>query len=344
MSMSKRKKLELALDIITEGPAASIPVGLRRQLGKDCERKLRALQKKHEEWIGTRAVQGLAVGRRTKCGCKRRDLAIVVFVDKKKPRNKVKKLVPGKIRIPVLGSFRTDVGPIGRLECQVFGGRVRPAMPGSSIGHTKMKTQGTFGLVVRKQGAKRSRPFILSNSHVLALDGLARVGDAIIQPGPEDAMGTKSRIATLAAWEPFNFTRRGWPNRVDAAIARVIRAKSVTRRIRDINVIPRKTSSNIVEGMRVVMVGRSSDLVDSGRVTFPSAKVKLAYRRKKTKRDIVRFSDQVICTPYSTSGDSGSVILNDRNEVIGLHTSGGISVSIFNKIEHVFSLLKITLA
>ena len=87
--MSKRTKLELALEIITEGPQANIPARLRERLfGDDSKRKMRALQKKHEEWIGTSAVQGLAVGRRTKCGCRRRELAIVVFVDKRNRRKR----------------------------------------------------------------------------------------------------------------------------------------------------------------------------------------------------------------------------------------------------------------
>ena len=90
------------------------------------------------------------------------------------------------------------------------------------------------------------------------------------------------------------------------------------------------------------MVGRSSD--DTDGKSYSKREVESPAQRTRTKRDIVRFSDQVICNRYAGPGDSGSAILNARNEVIGLHTSGSMSASIFNKIEHVFSLLKITLA
>lgn len=343
--MNKRKKLEVALEIITEGDQAKIPSSLRRRLfGNDWAPKMRAHQAREEKWIGTRAVQGLAVGNKTKCGRRTRELAIVVFVDKKKPMRKVRKPVPSELIIPGLGTFKTDVGPMGRLVCQEFADRVRPAMPGCSIGHTRMQTYGTLGLVVRKKQATRGSPvYILSNAHVLALDGLASVGDNIVQPGPDDAHGPKSPIAKLAEWVPFDFTQRGWPNRVDAAIARVIRANDVTRSIRLVDVVPTKTSTKIVEGMRVLKVGRTSDDAD-GKVLFASAKVKLLYAKTKRSSGIVRFGDQVICTPYSSPGDSGSVILNSRKEVIGLHTSGSASASIFNKIEHVFALLDLKLA
>ena len=59
---------------------------------------------------------------------------------------------------------------------------------------------------------------------------------------------------------------------------------------------------------------------------------------------MVRYSDQVVCSRYASPGDSGSAILNDQDQVVGLHAAGSFEVSTFNKIEHVFSLLGLALA
>ena len=56
------------------------------------------------------------------------------------------------------------------------------------------------------------------------------------------------------------------------------------------------------------MVGRSSDLQDGGRVIFPSAKVKLAYRRTKTKSGAHR--------PIQRSGHMYS-LLHGRRQRLG---------------------------
>jgi len=90
-----------------------------------------------------------------------------------------------------------------RLERRI---KMRPAQPGLSIGHHFFST-GTFGAVAfdNQSGEK----LILSNNHVLAnatngSDNLARVGDAILQPGrqdggrqPADVIGTLLRVAPL---------------------------------------------------------------------------------------------------------------------------------------------------
>ncbi len=140
----------------------------------------------------------LPSARRTKDGQRTDELVIVVYVDRKRPRNKVRKPVPPRIRIPRLGTFETDVVAIGRLEPLVFADHVRPAMPGCSIGHVDLDGYGTFGLLVKMQAGAGAGLFILSNSHVLALDGLAAVGDDIVQPGPADIDGESGKIAKLA--------------------------------------------------------------------------------------------------------------------------------------------------
>ena len=73
------------------------------------------------------------------------ELAIVVYVDRKRPPNKVRIPVPPLIDIPGLGRFETDVVAIGRLEPLIYADHVIPAMPGCSIGHCDMELDGPSG-------------------------------------------------------------------------------------------------------------------------------------------------------------------------------------------------------
>jgi hypothetical protein len=239
--------------------------------------------------------------------------------------------------------FETDVVTMGRLAPLEFPDHVRPAMPGCSVGHVDLGGYGTFGLLVKKQGSQAGELFILSNSHVLAQDGLAAIGDAVIQPASGDFNGSGGTIAKLADWEPFNFATSGWPNRVDAAIARVVNNENVKKRIREINIVPAGVSFQITEGMSVHKVGRSSDHT-CGVVEVVPAVTKYELMKSFSRTRMVRFGDQVGCDRFAGPGDSGSIVLNDQNKVVGLISQGGTGGCTFNKIEHVLSALNIAIA
>lgn len=339
--MSTREEFDIAFQIITEGAKAKIPDDVKQRLfGEDWTREMQAIQAAADDWINTPAVQGLAVDTRTQDGRPTGELAIVVYVDRKRPPEKVRKPVPREIPIPGLGTFKTDVVAIGKMAPLQFPDYVRPAMPGCSIGHVNLYGYGTFGLLVRRADARSL--FILSNSHVLAMDGLADKGDDIVQPGPGDIDGESSTIAKLARWIDFDFATTGWPNLVDAAIARVVRSDSVTNSIREINVVPIATSSVITKGMRVRKVGRSSDDM-WGEVKNPSFNLRHKHMTIAGTRSYVRYADQVLCDRFAGPGDSGSIVLNEQNQVVGLCAAGSPSRASFNKIDYVFSALKITL-
>jgi len=344
-AVSTREEFEVAFEIITDGDRADISAEWKRRLfGEHWPRMMRAHQDEANAWINTTAVQGLGVGNRTSEGRPTAELAIVVYVDSKRPRKKVRIPVPRHIVIPALGKFKTDVVAIGRLKTHPFTKRVRPAMPGCSIGHRDLEGVGTFGLLVKKRAAEGPDVYILSNSHVLALDGLAAIGDDVIQPGPYDVAGANGTIAKLAGWVPFDFTTRYWPNRVDAAIARVVRASSnVTNRVREINVVPLAASFQITEGMPVHKVGRTSGCTQS-HVINPNAKLRARHSQTSSAYGLVRYRQQVLCKRIGVEGDSGSIVLNERDEVVGLYAGGGEDFCWFNKIEHVFSLLNVEIA
>ena len=60
-------------------------------------------------------------------------------------------------------------------------------------------------------------------------------------------------------------------------------------------------------------------------------------------RRSVRYADQFLCDRFAGPGDSGSIVVNERDEVVGLCAAGALSQGSFNKIEHVFAALGIML-
>ncbi len=89
---------------------------------------------------------------------------------------------------------------LGRTE------KLRPAVPGVSIGHYKV-TAGTFGAVVKDR--KTDELLILSNNHVLANatdghDGKSKVGDPVYQPGSYDGGSGDDLIGHLVRYVPFS--------------------------------------------------------------------------------------------------------------------------------------------
>ena len=90
-------------------------------------------------------VVGLAPMLKMKEGTPTRDWSLTVLVERKLPKDQVysESCVPTEVY-----GVTTDVMEVGRIEALTFNTRVRPALPGYSIGHYNI-TAGTFGCLVR---------------------------------------------------------------------------------------------------------------------------------------------------------------------------------------------------
>lgn len=55
------------------------------------------------------------------------------------------------------------------------------------------------------------------------------------------------------------------------------------------------------------------------------------------------FVDQIMAGGMSAGGDSGSAVLNDDNEIVGLLFAGSTNTTIINRIQNVFTALQISL-
>lgn len=341
--MAKEHELQLALEFISEGDRAVIPRGKSREVfsTESFQAETRRIRERSRPWTQGSGIQGLGLGEKVSGGKVSEDLALRVYVARKKPLSKVKNRVPKRVRVPEVGEFPTDVLEIGRVEAESFRERVRPAMPGCGLGHRNV-TVGTFGCLVRKRG-DASRLYILSNSHVLADEGVATIGDPIVQPGPADGGGQGDRLARLSEFQPFTFSRVGYSNYVDAAIAEVDPSR-VEHSIRILGVQPAGVGRTLRRGMQVQKVGRTTDHT-VGVIRDVDYRFSLNYKNPASgRRSRVGFRDQILCSRYTAGGDSGSLVMNMREYALGLHFAGSPSTSIFSRIRDVFVALDIELA
>lgn len=308
-------------------------------------------------------VVATGVGYKTTRGVRTGELSVVCSVTEKIP---LSSLAP-RDRVPAaIDGIPTDVVATGTIRAlQSRTARHRPAPGGVSIGHRAI-TAGTLGCLVRRGG----QIFILSNNHVLANSNDARRGDAILQPGPHDGgRFPEDHIADLEDFVPIGFVEppsecgfaRGLiallnagcraiasktryrivsiqavENRVDAAIARPLQPTLVRDEILEIGKISGVGRGSL--GTAIRKSGRTTGLT-SGEIQQVDVSVNVQYGPGR----VALFTDQLLAGAMSQGGDSGSAVLDASNRLIGLLFAGSENSTIINRIEHVFSELRLSL-
>ncbi len=321
-------------------------------------------------------VVGVGLGYKEIKGKPSEEMSIVALVRRKVPAASLKKAdrVP-----PAYENFLTDVQEAGEFrlldyveegEQETRQKRVRPAVPGVSIGH-HLSTAGTLGAVVADK--KTGKALLLSNNHVLAnisdsRDGRAARGDDILQPGPIDGGKAGDVLARLERFVPlwregsstpscsisswlvktlnglFLFKGQGYQvrivraaengNLVDAAVALPLEEKSVHAQVLGLGTIKGTGQAQI--GETVFKSGRTTGIT-FGRVKVLEASVWVDV----SPQSRVLMHEQILTEAMAKPGDSGSVLLNAANEVVGLIMAGSEVVTISNKVDHVETLLDV---
>jgi len=190
---------------------------------------------------------------------------------------------------------------------------------------------GTLGSLVQDSSGKQ---YILSNNHVLARSGVAKVGDNIAQPGLIDNF---CRAAETVA----NFTvapKLG--SNVDAAIAELVPGKMKSDgSIEDIGTISSILRTPSV-GLSVAKSGRTTGLT-TGSISSTNTSVSVQYQEGcgKGRKFTVSYTNQVVVSgnSFSAGGDSGSLIVtNDgAHQPVGLLFAGSKTSTIANPIQSV---------
>ena len=321
-----------------------------------------ALRAVRDQLLARPNVVATGVGYKISDGVRTGEIGIVCSVTHKVPVSELRahELVPESVDgIPTdviaTGAFKTLAE---RTE------RYRPAPGGASIGHRDISA-GTLGCIVYRNG----EPYILSNNHVLANENRAALGDPIVQPGPydggrlpDDAIAVLADFITvrMAEEESGCIFARGsaaalnWlaslvgsqarlravstaqtDNLVDCALAKPLDPSYITGDILDLGTI--KGVGRAELGAAVVKSGRTTGLT-RGEITQVDVTADVAFGST-----VARFTDQLMAGPMSQGGDSGSVVLDDQNAIVGLLFAGSDSNTLFNRIENVFAALKVDL-
>lgn len=332
------------------------------------EQSLKALALHREKIMSLHNVVGVGVGHKEVGGQSTGQPSVIVLVRRKLPSSELPstQIVPRR-----LSRSHTDVVEVGNISLLGRTQRMRPAQPGTSIGHF-LVTAGTFGALVRDR--RDGQPLILSNNHVLAnlsngRDGRASPGDPVYQPGRYDGGTAQDVIAYLERFVPIYpasetpscpvaqgvqraanlalaklapayrlelYRAANERNEVDAAVARPVSPDDVLGDILEVGSI--KGQARPIVGMAVKKSGRTTGLTQ-GKIRVVEASLRISIG------DIGEavFFGQAVTSPLAEPGDSGSLVLDEGNRAVGLLSAGSDQASIFAPIERVMSLLDVTL-
>jgi hypothetical protein len=332
--MASEKTLLRALDLLTTAPTAEIES--LEDSGADHAKNLRRI-------VDSKNIVAVGISEKESKGKMTGKLAVTFYVEKKIPPEKLKatEAVPPTLPESVAGpqAVPTDVKVIGRIRLEINATR-SPVQPGNSVGHVKV-TAGTLGTFVKKD----EKLMILSNSHVLADSGKAKIGDSILYPGKADGgKKPKDLVATLTDFVQFK-AGGDFINKVDCAVATPLeeRLKEIKKEIKGLG-LPKGTIK-AKRGMKITKVGRTT-----GKTTGEVLDVNFRTSVNYPGVGVVGFIDQVLCTRYTDGGDSGALVIDKQSgKAVGLHFSGspsengGRGSSIFNPIDEVLAALGVKL-
>ncbi len=289
---------------------------------------------------------GIGVGLKERNGRFSDELSVKYFVrTKKRDGLGIEEMIPGRI-----GDVATDVVQIAPLRARgSFTMSVRPGVGGCSgcVVIPGLNYTGTLGLGMRGYGSLADQIFVLSNNHVLANENRSHIGDPVIQPGTLDGGNPQTDVIgelfdfVHLNFEPNTNVPNPQVNRVDAACALVYRFGDFSREIFWVG-YPKgwRTRLSVEQAVadgnnRVQKTGRTTGYT-TGEIAAISFDGWVAY-----DSGLAYFEDQMLITPgnFSAAGDSGSVILDMDENIVGLLFAGGATHTIANFIEDVWQLL-----
>lgn len=295
-------------------------------------------------------VTGVDVGYKEVKGKKTGIIAIRVLVEKKKKKTDV----PAAERIPeTIDGHPTDVierkfelhqfkarKAVEELVPEADTGTYTPLKGGISIGPCRSVGGyvyvGTLGAIVTDNAS--GKHMMLSNFHVMCIDNNFHLGDAQAQPGlvdggrcPSDDVGTLQRQSLGGS--------------VDCAVADITAARGVACEIVDIGAV--RGTNTVALGDHVRKRGRTTGLT-YGDVDSISLSVNIDYG---PGLGVMTLTNQIGIKPdpahnakFGDHGDSGSVMVNNAQEAVGLYFAGDTTgYGVANPIADVLSTLNVSI-
>ncbi len=312
---------------------------------KTVEEVVEIKQSVEKKIMAMKGVTGIDVGYKYKDGRRTSEVSIRIHVAKKL------KTVPKGESIPKeIEGISTDVLQdvfepqwlkVKEDEVIAFAdvASYSPLIGGISIGPDRViggyVYVGTLGAPVIDK--TNNKTVMLSNFHVMCVDTTWSVGDIMDQPGRVDGGTIANRVGTLK--------RSSLSGHVDGAISAIDAGKTTNCQIKDIGNI--KGTASAVLNNPVRKRGRTT-LLTYGFVDAINATLNVDYGPGlgvKTFNNQIGIRPDVSHNPkFSDHGDSGSVVVDANNKVIGLLFAGNSSgYTYINPINFVLSELNIKL-
>ncbi|NDJ54124.1 MAG: hypothetical protein GYB68_13725 [Chloroflexi bacterium] len=333
------------------------------------------------KFLKQRNIVGVGIGYKMVNGELTDTPSVVFSVAAKKPRQDLpeSELLPD--HVDDLPTDVVEIGEVVALGLNRRGVN-RPIRPGMSVGHME-GVAGTIGAMVRRGGetfilsnnhvlarenqAKVGDPIIqpgrsdggMENNVVAELDSFtpltfeSEAAEAIeeAQVVAESPRGCSAFLSDLLpkarerVAEGIELAAPGAPggidtstlNTMDAALARILPGVTFNLDIIDAGGPPTGIATPEL-GMPVLKSGRTTGLT-TGTITQIAVSINVRY----PAGGVARFRNQVIVTPFSQSGDSGSLVLDYQRRAVGLLFSGSEQVSVMTPIEAVLKRLQVTL-
>lgn len=319
---------------------------------------IRPVKRRHEDTLlDLPGVVAVDIGAQITGGVRTGRPAIVVSVRAKRPALAVAsgQLLPARIDgVPVdvieedvllhPALLRADAAPERTGECfaPLVGGisvgpcRAIRMAPPQAPEPAEYVTVGTLGLLVAAR-ADRRRVFGLTNFHIACVDDAWAVGDAMTHPSrvdggrcPRDVVGSLASSALSGS--------------VDAALIALAPDRPWRREITQIGRPAGAAQARL--GARVRKRGRTTGLT-CGVVVSTDVTLCLDYGDSLGRR---RLRDQIRVTApegvFGDRGDSGAVLVDADNRVVGLHCAGtlGGASGFANPIARVLDDLDVVIA
>lgn len=292
------------------------------------------------EYLARPGVTGVRVGTRTVGGKPTEEMALVVEVEKKRPRGELQagELVPGHLHLEVNGTLlrlATDVQEVGLDRLQraadeevrdapgdrlVLDQRLRPAPGGVQIEAENIDGTGTLGVNIRW----RDRLRLITNNHVISENG--NVGAVVYQPSAGSMRNRLTRVSGFDEVRTQPDKDRPEPhfNRRDVAWCDVDEEQA-TRDILHLG-IPAGVRAPVA-GERIRLVGKETGAVQHARIA--DIHLRKVLRWPDETGDWAFFDEQIQLDRVVTqAGDSGSAyVAESDNRVVGIHVAANASYS-----------------